>query len=77
MNNDTKLIYAVDEYEFFNEDNDRNRKNVGLHVPENDEYKVFNEAELEQITGMTDNDLPTINAIAYGIPLWPPGSSDE
>jgi hypothetical protein len=76
MNKDTKLIYVIDEYELFNEDSDKNRKIVGLYLPETNEYKLFDDAELAQIAGMTEYDLPKIKAIASGVPL-PAPSTDE
>jgi hypothetical protein len=67
MNKDTKLLYVVDEYELFNEDNDANRKIVDLYIPERDEYKLFNEEELAKIAGKNEYNLTEIKAIAYGI----------
>jgi hypothetical protein len=54
MNKDTKPIYVIDEYELSNEESDKNRKIVGLYLPETDEGKLFDDAELGQIAWMTE-----------------------
>jgi hypothetical protein len=71
MNKDTNLIYTVDEYELFNDDSDKNRKIVGLYIPERDEYKIFNEEELKLIAGLNEFGLPKIKDVAAGIAPTP------
>jgi hypothetical protein len=66
MNTETHLIYEVDEHELFVNDSDQNRHIVGLYIRERDEYKLFNEEEMEQIKGLTEVHLPRIQEIAYG-----------
>lgn len=61
--NNTLLIYAVDEAELYEDDNVANRKIVGLQTPHGQNI-IFNEARLKAIEGMTENDLPKIIEIA-------------
>jgi hypothetical protein len=76
MNTDTNLIYVVDEYEFIDEDSDTNRKIVGLYIPERNEYKLFNEAELKLIEGLNEYGLPRIKDVAYGVTTAPAAAAE-
>jgi hypothetical protein len=65
VDKNTGLLYVVDEYELFNDNDNKNAKIVGISPDKKgEECKLFTEEELAAIQGMTEYDLPKIRAVA-------------